>query len=212
MRRNPSGVNELRQSLLSGMLVSVVTFAGAAAQTPIDYRALFEKGTPYDRFLNEAKSHRKELWHSNHARAAAADDVLRRARAIGSKLRILVVAIDGCSDSASIIPFIAKLAHDANIELRIVAPDAGGRAVMEAHRTPDGRAATPTIVLLDSAHQNVGVFTERPSNLHAWYEEREATGIETSKLTAQKLEWYARDAGRSTLSELVALMERAVTK
>ena len=186
--------------------------ACAGAQTPIDYHALFEKGTPYERFLSEAKSHRKELWHTNQARAVVAADVLARARAIGSQLKILVVAIDGCSDSASIIPYIAKLARDAGIELRIVAPAAGGRAVMEAHRTPDGRAATPTIVLLDGGYQNVGVFTERPANLHAWYEEREATGIETSKLTEQKLDWYARDAGRSTLSELVALMEKATSK
>ena len=197
---------------MSVVLLSAVAITSAAAQTRLDYRALFEKGTPYDRVLSDAKSHRKELWHSNHARAAAAADVLTRARAIGSQLRILVVAIDGCSDSASIIPYIAKLARDAGIELRIVAPDDGGRAVMEAYRTPDGRAATPTIVLLDGAYQNVGVFTERPANLHVWYEEREATGIATAQLTEQKLEWYARDAGRSTLTELVALMEKAVTK
>lgn len=202
----------MNRSLFSALLFAAATVACSAAQTPIDYRALFEKGTAYDKFLSEAKSHRKDLWHSNHARAAAADDVSARARAIGSKLRILVVAIDGCSDSASIIPFIAKLARDASIDLRIVAPDAGGRAIMEAYRTRDGRAATPTIVLLDEAYQNVGVLTERPANLHDWYEEREATGIETAKLTEQKLEWYARDAGRSTLSELVALMEKAVAR
>jgi hypothetical protein len=198
-----------RTILIAAALVAAGT-ACSQAQQPIDYRALFDQGTPYPEFLGAAKSHRKELWHQNHARAAVADDVAARARAVGNRLKLLVVAIDGCSDSASIIPYIARMASDAGIELRIVAPDAGGKAVMEAHKTPDGRAATPTIVLLDSNYQNVGVFVERPAVLHAWYEEREKTGIEASKLTEEKLEWYARDAGRSTLAELSELMLKAV--
>ena len=191
--------------------VALAAFACAcSAQQPIDYRALFDKGTAYPEFLTAAKSHRAELWRTNHARATADDELTRRAAAIGARLKILVVAIDGCSDSASIIPYIAKLAQGAGMELRIVAPDEGGRAVMEAHKTPDGRAATPTIVLLDAAYQNVGVFIERPSTLHAWYEEREKTGIDSAKLTDEKLQWYARDAGRTTLAELVTLMEKSI--
>ena len=80
---------------------------------------------------------------------------------------------------------------------------------MEAHRTPDGRAATPTVVLLDDAWQKAGVFVERPSALHTWYEDREKTGIEQSKLTEQKLDWYERDAGQTTVQELVVLIEQA---
>jgi hypothetical protein len=175
----------------------------------INYQALFQKGRAYPEFLSAAKA-RKELWDKNEARAAVADELVARARALGGKLRLLVIAIDGCSDSASIIPYIAKLASQSGIELRIVAPDDGGRAIMEANRTPDGRAATPTIVFLNDAWQKAGVFVERPASLHTWYEEREKTGIEQTKLTEEKLEWYARDAGQSTLSELVGLMEKAV--
>ena len=199
------------RTVILASLASLVC-ACAQAQRPIDYRALFDKGTPYPEFLAAAKSHRKELWHTNHARATVQEDVLARARAIGSQLKLLVIAIDGCSDSASIIPYIAKLAADAGMELRITAPDDGGRAVMEAHRTPDGRAATPTIVLLNNNYEKVGVFVERPSTLHAWYEEREKSGIETSKLTDEKLAWYARDSGRTTLAELVALMESSLVR
>src|SRR5687767_11012097 len=191
------------------MLLLGVALGSSQAQEAIDYRALYEKGRGYSEFLGAAKA-RKELWDRNEARAAVADDVLARARAVGGKLRLLIVAIDGCSDSASIIPHIARLAHLSGIELRIVAPDAGGRAIMEAHRTPDGRAATPTIVLLDAAYRNVGVFVERPSTLHTWYEDRKKTGIAQSKLTEQKLDWYERDAGHTTLLELVAIMEKAV--
>ena len=201
------------ESVMKTAVIVAIALSSAAvsfvqAQATIDYQALFQKGREYPEFLGAAKA-RKELWDKNQARAVAADDVLARARAFGGKLRLLVVAIDGCSDSASIIPHIARLAQLSGIELRIVAPDDGGRAIMEAHRTPDGRAATPTIVLLDNAYQNVGVFVERPSTLHTWYEDRKKTGIAQSKLTEQKLEWYERDAGHTTLLELVALMEKA---
>jgi hypothetical protein len=188
---------------------ALLTLAGSGAQAQeIKYQALYQKGRGYGEFLGAAKA-RKALWDANEARAVVADDLVWRARAVGSKLRLLIVAIDGCSDSASIIPYIAELAERSGIELRIVAPDDGGRAIMEAHRTPDGRAATPTIVLLDAAYQKAGVFVERPSTLHTWYEEREMTGIAQSKLTEEKLAWYERDAGRSTLVELVALIEKA---
>src|SRR5687768_14133599 len=199
----------MKNAILFAIALSSASAAGAHAQATIDYQALYQKGRAYPEFLGAAKA-RKALWDQNEARAGAADDVLARARAIGPRLRILVIAIDGCSDSASIIPHIAKLAQLSGMDLRIVAPDDGGRAVMEAHRTPDGRAATPTIVLLDADYRNVGVFIERPSTLHTWYEDRKKTGIEQSKLTEQKLDWYERDAGHTTLLELVAIMEKAV--
>ena len=195
------------RTLICAGIVSILLSLSAGAQE-INYQALYQKGRSYPEFLSAAKA-RKELWDKNEARAVVADDLIARARATGSKLRLLIIAIDGCSDSASIIPYIAKLAAQASIELRIVAPDDGGRAVMEANRTPDGRAATPTIVLLDGAWQKAGVLVERPASLHTWYEEREKTGIEQSKLTEEKLAWYERDAGHSTLVELVALMEKA---
>ncbi|MEX2282601.1 MAG: thioredoxin family protein [Gemmatimonadota bacterium] len=198
----------MKHALIVAIVLSTVSVSFAHAQASIDYQALFQKGREYPEFLGAAKA-RKQLWDQNQGRAVVAADVLARAKPFGGKLRLLVVAIDGCSDSASIIPHIAKLAQLSGIELRIVAPDDSGRVVMEAHRTPDGRAATPTIVLLDASYQKLGVFVERPSTLHTWYEERKKTGIAQSKLTEQKLEWYARDAGHTTLLELVALMEKA---
>jgi hypothetical protein len=198
----------MKSAILLAITLSSVSVAATQAQQPIDYQALYQKGRGYTEFLGAAKS-RKELWDRNEARVVVADDVLARARAIGGRLRLLVIAIDGCSDSASIIPYIANLAKLSGMDLRIVSPDDGGRAVMEAHRTPDGRAATPTIVLLDAAYQKVGVFVERPATLHTWYEEQKKTGIDTGKLTVQKLDWYANDAGHTTLLELVSLMEKA---
>jgi hypothetical protein len=116
--------------------------------------------------------------------------------------------VDSCGDSAHTIPFIAALVDSLpNVELRVVEPGAG-RWVMEAHRTPDGRAATPTVVLLDEKGDDVGCFVERPLALQAW------TVAEKPRLPEQewlerKYQWYRDDAGRETVREIVALLESA---
>src|SRR5688500_16833806 len=115
-------------SMKNAIVIATALLAVSTACVPaqeIDYQALYQKGRGYTEFLGAAKA-RKALWDKNEARAVVADDVLARAKALGGQLRLLVVAIDGCSDSASIIPFIAKMAQQSGIELRIVAPDDGG--------------------------------------------------------------------------------------
>lgn len=48
----------------------------------------------------------------------------------------------------------------ARRELRIIGSDIG-RAIMNAHRTPDGRAATPTVLLLDANFTEIVELMER---------------------------------------------------
>jgi len=44
--------------------------------------------------------------------------------------------------------------------LRIIGSDVG-RAIMNAHRTPDGRAATPTVLLIDADFTEIVKLMER---------------------------------------------------
>ena len=64
-----------------------------------------------------------------------------------------------------------------------------GRAIMEAHRTPDGRAATPTVILLTEGFAEAGCFVERPRQLQDWFLEHEHT-LEEEELYRQKYAWY----------------------
>jgi hypothetical protein len=125
---------------------------------------------------------------------------------LAGKRKILVVAEPHCSDSVSTIPYLAKLVEAApdRLELRIIDSKAG-RAVMEAHRTPDGRAATPTVVILGEDGAFVAAWTERPSVLQKWYVEQKPV-LSRADLLAQKMTWYADDAGKSTLAEIVRLL------
>ncbi len=169
--------------------------------------ALYESGRPWTEFLDAARA-RRELWLANAARPLAPADAVARARALPGQWRLLVVAVDACSDSVNTIPFIAQLvAQVPQLEMRVISPTQG-RALMEARRTPDGRAATPTVVILDAEGREVGCWIERPAALQALAIEARAGGG-SPDFAARKASWYAADAGSSTVAEVVALLEKA---
>ncbi len=172
-----------------------------------NHEDLYEGGIPFDEFL-DAAHRRRDTWHANYREGTVAADVLERARAIGGTWRILAVAEDWCGDSANTIPYIARLVEAVDgLEMRVV-NSTMGRSVMEAHRTPDGRASTPTVLLLNEHFEEVGCFVERPSALQAWFLENESK-LEEDDLYDQKYAWYDEDRGAQTVGEIVEIMESA---
>jgi hypothetical protein len=129
-------------------------------------------------------------------------------RALRAKRHLLIVAEDWCSDSVNTVPYIARLIDGApeRLDMRVVNSEAG-KAVMEAHRTPDGRTATPTIVVLGEDWHVIGALTERPSATQAWYLEKQKTTMQ-KPLHDELLAWYEKDAGKTTVLEIADLVER----
>jgi hypothetical protein len=169
--------------------------------------ALHREGATFADFLAAAKN-RKEQWQRNYETAQLPDALITRARAAGpGSFRLLVVAADGCSDSVNTIPYVARFAESVGIELRII-DTAKGQAVMEAHRTPDGRAATPTVVLLDEGDAEAGCFVERPQALVKVMTESKGK-IPDGELFTRKMGWYDEDKGQETLREIVEILEAA---
>jgi hypothetical protein len=78
---------------------------------------------------------------------------------------------------------------------------------MEANRTPDGRASTPTVILL-RGDQQVAAWVERPASLQWWY--LGMTGqISDDERLERKLSWYDWNRGTDALAEIVVLAEQA---
>jgi hypothetical protein len=171
-------------------------------------RTLYERGRSYEDFL-AAADQRVELWQANTAKSEDLDaDLVRRARAVGGSWRLLAVAIASCSDSVSTIPHLARLAAQVDgLDMRIV-DNRAGRAVMDAHPTPDGRPATPTVLLLDADWNEAGCFIERPPALQTWILEN-PDSIAPRDMVAHKMAWYAEDSGRQTVEAIVEAMEAA---
>lgn len=179
---------------------------GGVTPDPV-LEALWTSGIPYAEFLAGA-TRRVEMWRATEARAAVPDAIRTRVAALGGRWRLLAIAEDACSDSANSLPYLARLADGApNLELRVVGSQAG-RAFMEAHRTPDGRAATPTVLLLAPDGTLAGCWIERPAELQAWYVAHRA-GLDDAEYLRQKLAWYVADAGRSILDEVTRMIDAA---
>jgi hypothetical protein len=177
----------------------------AAADSTLE--ALYASGRPWQDFLGAARARRAQ-WLENAARPLAPADAVARAQALPGRWRLLVVAVDSCSDSVNTIPYLAQLvAQVPQLEMRVISP-AEGREVMDRRRTPDGRPATPTVVILDALGEEAGCWIERPAALQALALEARAGGG-TAAFADRKASWYAQDAGASTVAEVVALLEKA---
>jgi hypothetical protein len=192
-------------SLAAVFLVATATASARQAQEP-DYEAIWAEGISFEAFL-EAADQQAAAWRNNYQEATPDADAIERAAAIdGTGLRLLVVAEDWCSDSVDTIPNAARIAEAiGGLEMRIV--DSGiGADVMAAHQTPDGRGATPTVVLLSADGELLGTWVERPAELQAWFMANR-DGLGRRELMDQKHAWYVEDHGRSTVSELLDMIE-----
>lgn len=172
-----------------------------------ELREIWEGGRTFEDFLGTA-TRRRPLWDRLVREGSVPGDLVARARAVGGTWRILAVAEDWCGDSAYNLPYVAKLAAAVpGVDLRIVSA-ASGRSVLESHRTPDGRAATPTFVLLDGSWGEAGCFVERPGQLMAWYMANHES-LESGPLHEHIVSWYETDAGRGAITEIVEMLEAA---
>lgn len=196
-------------------LLSALVLLGTlvpAQSTPDGEGPLWQAATPFPAFLESVKA-RRDQWTSRFANAAVEPDALNRARALPGRRRLLAIAEGRCSDSAWAVPYLAKLAAAVpeKLDLRVVTPADGGARLQAANLTPDGRRATPTIVVLDERDRVLGAWVERPSELQKWYIANRATVGQADRYSHLD-KWYTDDAGKTTIAEVLILLERTEPK
>ncbi len=198
----------MRALTLAAALTLMGTLAARPAQgQEVDYRELWVAGESYETFRDGVTA-RRSLWQRNGEAADVPEALVERMGRVQGPWRLLVVALDRCSDSVSTLPFIAALVSRVEgLEMRVIEPEAG-RPIMEAHPTPDGRPATPTVLLLDGEWRPAGAWVERPSELQAWFIANPAN-LSHDDQYFEKMAWYAEDGGISTMTEIVELVEAA---
>jgi len=171
------------------------------------FAQLYDDGVAFSAFLASADQ-RRETWHDNYERSALPAPTMERLRALSGAWRLLVVAEDWCGDSANTIPYLARLVEAAEgLEMRVIDSQAG-RRLMEAYPTPDGRPATPTVLVLDGAGREVGCWVERPTALQEWFLANEDR-LEDEDLYDRKYAWYDWDVGEHTAADLLDVLEGA---
>jgi thiol-disulfide isomerase/thioredoxin len=173
--------------------------------TAIIDRALYERGFPFERYLMSVEKH-AELWRGMYRTATVAADAVDRLRRVNGVWRLLAISEDWCGDCVSTLPIVARLAEAAGLELRVVGRDSHPELI-DAHLT-SGTRSIPVVIVLDHAYRERGWWGPRPAQLQRWYR-NEAAWLAKDDRGRRKRAWYARDRGRTAVSELVQMVERA---
>ena len=140
-------------------------------------------------------------------RARAPEDLVERARRIAAPRRLLVLLEDWCGDAINTIPAVAALTDAApDLELRVLARDENPD-LMDARLT-NGTRSIPVVIVLDERFTELGWWGPRPDALQRWATSPEARAMGAGDRYREIRRWYARDRGRTTLVELLDLLER----
>jgi hypothetical protein len=188
------------------LLVAVLHQASGGGGTTLD--RFLESGKTWEQFLAGVSAQR-EVWLKTESAVTLPLDLIERAKKVSGGLQLLVVAEDWCPDSAYSVPYVARLAQVAGIPLRVI-DRAAGEPLMLAHRTSDGRTATPTIVVLRNGRDR-GAWVERPAELQQLFLSM-STNPENARRFSLRHLWYESDGGLTVLKEVLALIEQTSEK
>ena len=176
-----------------------------AASRAADWR----RAQTFADFLPTAEKN-ADLWRLTYERATVPASLVARVEAVPGRWRLLVLSEDWCGDAANTVPVLAAFAEAAeNVELRLLARDDDeNTALVDAHLT-NGSRSIPVVLVLDGHAREHGWWGPRPADLQAWVLS-EGLAMEPEARYREVRKWYARDKGRTTLEEVVRLVERQV--
>ena len=157
--------------------------------------------------MAEASPEYGPLWRAQRERAIVPADLIHRVEALGGTWHLLVISEDWCIDSQSLIPAVSALADAAsNLELRMISRD-DAPELMDAHLTNGTSRSIPVVIVLDADFQERAWWGSRPQALKNLVA-NDWSQLEKSERNKEVRRWYAIDKGRTTLEEIVSLLER----
>lgn len=173
--------------------------------TLIVERRRYDEASRFADYLGTVVQH-AGLWRGVYRTAAVAPEAVERLRAVPGRWRLLALSEDWCSDAVSTLPVIARLAELSGVDLRVLSRDAN-TDLMDAHLT-SGTRSIPVVMALDGENREHGWWGPRPSALQRWFR-NEAVLLAREDRTRRKRAWYARDRGRTAVTEILEMVERA---
>ena len=148
-----------------------------------------------------------DLWAAVWRRVVVGEEYVRRVAAIAGTWYLLVLSEEWCGDAVNTVPVVARLAELApNTDLRVLARDEN-LDLMDSHLTGTSRSI-PVVILLDAEYRERAWWGPRPTALQDAVS-GEWQVLEKSSRYREARAWYARDRGRTTLDEVVSMLERA---
>jgi len=166
-------------------------------------RQEYHQARGFKEFLDGVEVHR-ELWSHIYRRARVPDDVLQAALSLPGRWHLLVMAEDWCGDAVHSVPYVARLTDLVpQLSMRVIGRDENPD-LMDGHLT-DGTRSIPVVMILDEDFREVGWWGPRPSPFRDLFH-REIKPLPKPERFPRVRAWYAKDQGRTTLRELLALI------
>ncbi len=168
----------------------------------------WDQAISFEGFLDVAEQN-CDLWTNAYRRATVPADLVERAEASPGTWQLLVLSADWCGDASNSIPPLAAFAREAsNVDLRVLDRDEH-LELMDEHLTNGRARSIPVVIVLDGRGVERGWWGPRPADLQAWFEGAEAQAMEKDARYRELRKWYARDKGRATVAEVLAIIEQA---
>ena len=169
----------------------------------VDLKDCWDRAIPFEQWVEEAEAN-QALWRAIYERAGVPRETARR---VDGRYRLLVLAEDWCGDAVNTVPWLARLAEETEqLQLRILRRDEHPE-IMATHTT-GGAHSIPVVMVLDEEYRELDWWGPRPAELQAWVLE-EGLRLPKPDRYRQVRTWYARDRGRTTLDEVLAVLDRA---
>lgn len=169
-------------------------------------RDRFESAATFEQYLESVVKNR-ELWHGVYERAQLPEDVLEDARRVPGSWHLVALSEDWCGDAVNTLPIIARLAAEAGWDMRVLGRD-DNLDLMDAHLTNGRSRSIPVVIVYDEEFREVGWWGPRPGEIQSWVMS-EGLAMPSPERYKVVRRWYARDRGRTTLTELLDLFPSA---
>ena len=175
---------------------------------------LFAAALPWPAY-HESLADKRDVWDANWRRTKIHPDEAARLSALPGPRRVLVLTEDWCGDAARSVPVLARAFEAApQVEARFLPLDDHSHAI-DRYLTHGGRSI-PIAIVLDEQGRELGAWGPRPAPLQALFRARRAErGAPTKETLAEfyapVMAWYAQDGGRTTVQEILMLLERGGT-
>ncbi len=170
----------------------------------MDLREYFQMGLTVEAYERLLDGDQGSL-HRLYARRAEVDDAALDTICASSIRNVLVITEPWCGDSLAILPVLARLFAEAGCDLRVVRRDEHPD-LMDGYLTNGGRAI-PILIAMDAAFQERFHWGPRPrpaQDLVLEHNQDVAAGcIEKTGVNKMVRAFYARDCGRTIVSELM---------
>lgn len=192
---------------------------------------VWAQGTRPDSFLSKLVEHR-EIFSERHDSVALTEVEITRLARIQKPLKLAVLTEEWCKDCQMNIPILMRMAQtNPNLDLRLFTrKDWIG---FKKYLADQGILSIPTLVILEEAYKQLGVWVERPKAVaeavDRWHEAhpeveemRHRFDIDAAEkqaklhafsdeLTAEMRQWYDAGLQSETVREVTELLETAAT-